>query len=274
MCRRPSRRRSPLLGRPPADTALPVLVNALVSSEQEHVLVLDDYHLISEPEIHEGMRFLLEHLPLDVAPRYRHAGRAAGRPIAAASSRRARRDPQRGSCASARRRLTALLNDTLEAPASAADDLHPSQRPDGGLGRRPVPRRALAARPGRGGLSTRDLGYDRHLVDYLGDEVLASQDPQARSFMVDTCMLDRFCAPLCDAVRGEDTSKRLLKEIAQANLFVVPLDGRRQWFRYHRVFRDVLRRELEDTKFPGAPAPACMPAPARGSPATTTSRPR
>ena len=84
-------------------------------------------------------------------------------------------------------------------------------------------------------------------MDYLGDEVLSAQEPAARRFLLDTCVLDRFCAGLCDAVRGEDSSKRLLEEIEQANLFLVPLDGRREWFRYHHVFRDVLRRELEDT---------------------------
>ena len=63
-------------------------------------------------------------------------------------------------------------------------------------------------------------------------------------------MLDRFCAPLCDAVRGQDGSKRLLDEIERANLFLVPLDDRREWFRYHHVFRDVLRRELEETCSP------------------------
>ena len=84
-------------------------------------------------------------------------------------------------------------------------------------------------------------------MDYLGDEVLSAQEPAARRFLLDTCVLDRFCAGLCDAVRGEDSSKELLGKIEQANLFLVPLDGRREWFRYHHVFRDVLLRELEDT---------------------------
>src|SRR6185295_3030643 len=92
-----------------------------------------------------------------------------------------------------------------------------------------------------------DLAHDRHLVDYLGEEVLSAQEPQARAFLVDTCVLDRFCAPLCDAVRGDERSKRLLSEIERANLFLVPLDERREWFRYHHVFREVLRRELADT---------------------------
>ena len=116
------------------------------------------------------------------------------------------------------------------------------------MGGRPVPRRSVAARPRPARLSRRPPEVDRHLVDYLGDEVLSAQAPEARQFLVDTCVLERFNAPVCDAVRGDDASKALLAEIEQANLFLVPLDGRREWFRYHHVFREVLRRELEDAR--------------------------
>src|SRR4051812_14853763 len=227
-----------------SETALPVLVNTLAHAAHEHVLVLDDYHLISDPAIHDGVRFLLGHLPLTshlvIATR--------SEPPVDVSRLRAR--GELGEILSEQLRFseaeaTALLNDTLELELGA-DDLHRlSDRTEGWAAGLYLA--GLSLRDRVGADLDEDLGYDRHLVDYLGDEVLSSQDPQARSFLVDTCMLDRFCAPLCDAVRGQDTSKRLLKEIAQANLFVVPLDGRRQWFRYHRVFRDVLRRELEDT---------------------------
>lgn len=226
------------------DTALPVLVNALVGADQEHVFVLDDYHLISEPEIHEGVRFLLQHLPLVshlvIATRIE--------PPVDVSRLRAR--GELGEIVSDQLRFShaeaaALLNGRLDLALPTEELQLLSARTEGwaaglylaGLSLRDRTSPALA----------HDLGYDRHLVDYLGDEVLSAQEPQARNFLVDTCVLDRFCAPLCDAVRGEDTSKRLLGEIEQANLFLVPLDGRREWFRYHHVFRDVLLRELEET---------------------------
>ena len=226
------------------DTALPLLVNALVGAEREHVLVLDDYHLISDPEIHKGVRFLVEHLPvvshLVIATRVE--------PPVDVSRLRAR--GELGEILSDQLRFSeaeaaTLLNDTLSLALPAEELELLSARTEG-----------WAAGLYLAGLSLRDrtapdlaeeLGYHRHLVDYLGDEVLSAQDPAARRFLLDTCVLDRFCAPLCDAVRGGDDSKRLLAEIEQANLFLVPLDGRREWFRYHHVFRDVLRRELEET---------------------------
>ena len=227
------------------EAALPVLVNALVASEQEHVFVLDDYHLISAPEVHESVRYLLDHLPivshLVIATRFE--------PPVDVPRLRARgelgeilSDQLRFSDAEAE----TLLNDTLELALPAADLRLLSARTEG-----------WAAGLYLAGLSLRDrhepaladeLGYDRHLVDYLGDEVLSAQEPHAKEFLVDTCVLDRFCAPLCDAVRGDGSSKSLLAQIERANLFLVPLDGRREWFRYHHVFREVLRRELEDSR--------------------------
>ncbi len=142
----------------------------------------------------------------------------------------------------------ALLNDTLELALPAKELQALSARTEGWAAGLYLA--GLSLRDGSSPTLATDLGYHRHLVDYLGDEVLSAQEPEARRFLVDTCVLDRFCAGLCDAVRGEDTSKRLLGEIEQANLFLVPLDGRREWFRYHHVFRDVLLRELEDSASP------------------------
>ena len=142
----------------------------------------------------------------------------------------------------------ALLNDTLELALPAKELQALSARTEGWAAGLYLA--GLSLRDGSSPTLATDLGHHRHLVDYLGDEVLSAQEPEARRFLVDTCVLDRFCAGLCDAVRGEDTSKRLLGEIEQANLFLVPLDGRREWFRYHHVFRDVLLRELEDSASP------------------------
>ena len=227
-----------------AEAALPLLVNALVTSTQEHVLVLDDYHLIREPVIHEGVRLLVARLP--VGSHMVIATRSD--PPVGVSRLRARgelgevlSDHLRFSGAEA----AALLNDAL-ALGLAADQLELIRdRTEGWAAGLYLAGISLRDRPGA--RQAEDLGYDRHLVDYLGDEVLSAQEPQARSFLVDTCVLDRFCAPLCDAVRGADASKRLLGEIERANLFLVPLDERREWFRYHHVFREVLRRELEAT---------------------------
>ena len=226
------------------DAGLPLLINALATAGRPHVLVLDDYHLISDAAVHDGVRFLLEHLPR--ASRLVIATRTE--PPVGISRLRARAeldeiasDQLRFSDAEA----AALLNDTLHLSLASDELARLSARTEGWAAGRYLAGLSLLDRPGS--LAPEDLGYDRHLVDYLGDEVVSAQDDEARAFLVETCVLDRFCAPLCDAVRGRDGSKQQLSEIERANLFLVPLDERREWFRYHHVFRDVLRRELEET---------------------------
>jgi LuxR family maltose regulon positive regulatory protein len=232
-------------GAPIRDAALPLLVNALMAYGAEHVLVLDDYQAISDPALHDDVRFLLDHLPsnshLVIATRVE--------PPLGVPRLRAR--GELGEIASDQLRFSdaeaaALLNDTL-ALALPDDELaRLSARTEGwAAGLYLV---GLSLRDRGGSRNSDDVVYDRHLVDYLGDEVVSAQDPEARAFLIDTCVLDRLCAPLCDALRGAGDSKRLLGEIERANLFLVPLDERREWFRYHHVFRDVLRRELEDTR--------------------------
>jgi LuxR family transcriptional regulator, maltose regulon positive regulatory protein len=226
------------------EAALPILLNALVTSAQEHVLVLDDYHVIRDLAIHEGVRFMLAHLPvvshLVIATRVEP-------PVEVA---RLRARGELGEIVShhlgfSDAEAAALLNDTLalELPAEQLQLLRAET--EGWAAGLYLAGLSLRDRPGP--RRADDLGHDRHLVDYLGDEVLSGQEAQARAFLVDTCVLDRFCAPLCDAMRADHASKRLLAEIERANLFLVPLDERREWFRYHHVFREVLRRELDDT---------------------------
>ena len=229
------------------DAALPLLINALATAGRPYVLVLDDYHLITDVAVHEGVRFLLDHLP-----------RAAHLVIATRTEppigiSRLRARAELDEIASEQLRFSqaeaaALLNDTL-ALALAPDELTLlSERTEGWAAGLYLAGLSLRDRPGP--RDAEELAYDRHLFDYLGDEVVSAQDPRARSFLVETCVLDRLSAPLCDAVRGEGGSKALLSEIERANLFLVPLDERREWFRYHHVFRDVLRRELQDSRPP------------------------
>ena len=89
-------------------------------------------------------------------------------------------------------------------------------------------------------------GDDRYIVDYLVDEVLQRQPDRVRSFLLQTSILDRLSGPLCDAVTGQDDGRAMLEALERDNLFVVPLDDRRHWYRYHHLFADVLRARLLD----------------------------
>ena len=89
-------------------------------------------------------------------------------------------------------------------------------------------------------------GDDRYIVDYLVEEVLQRQPEHVRSFLLQTSILDRLSGPLCDAVTGQDGGKAMLEALERGNLFLVPLDDRRQWYRYHQLFADVLQAHLLD----------------------------
>ena len=89
-------------------------------------------------------------------------------------------------------------------------------------------------------------GDDRYIVDYLVEEVLQRQPEHVRRFLLQTSILDRLSGPLCDAVTGRDGGRATLEALDRGNLFLVPLDDRRQWYRYHHLFADVLRARLLD----------------------------
>jgi LuxR family maltose regulon positive regulatory protein len=91
-------------------------------------------------------------------------------------------------------------------------------------------------------------GSHRYVIDYLADEVLAQQPAEVRDFLRQTAILDRLTAPLCDAVTGRDDSAARLKQLEQANLFLIPLDDRREWYRYHQLFADFLRTDLDEAR--------------------------
>ena len=93
----------------------------------------------------------------------------------------------------------------------------------------------------------RFTGADWHIVNYLGDKVLTSQPPLVREFLLVTSVLNRMCAPLCDALTGRPDGAELISEIHRANLFLIPLDDERRWFRYHHLFGELLRHELSRT---------------------------
>jgi LuxR family maltose regulon positive regulatory protein len=96
-------------------------------------------------------------------------------------------------------------------------------------------------------------GDNRYVVDYLVEEVLQRQPERVRSFLLQTSILERLSGPLCDAVTGQERSNVLLEALERGNLFVVPLDDRRHWFRYHHLFADVLRARLMEEQPDRAP---------------------
>jgi len=225
------------------DAALATLLNELCLLGQPVTLVLDDYHLVTDGSVHDGMSFLIEHLP----PTLRVVVATRSDPPLPLARLRGRGELVEIRAADLRFRdeeARALFNGALGLTLDAGDVARLQARTEGwaaGL--------CLAALSLRGRTDARSFiddfaGDDRHIVDYLGSEVVATQAIEVREFLLRTSILDRLCGPLCDAVTDGIGSARMLERIERANLFLVPLDSRREWYRYHHLFGDLLRHEL------------------------------
>ena len=225
------------------ETGLSTLLNAAAGDAATTVVAFDDFHLITDPSIHEAVAFLVEHLPetLRIVMTSRNDP-----PIGLARLRargdlaEIRSDDLRFSDDDA----AALLNGAtgLELPAGQVAALR--SRTEGWAAGLYLAGLSLRGRDDADAFIADFAGDDRMVVDYLAAEVLEGQAPERRDFLLRTAVLGRLSGPLCDAVTGAAGSARVLEELERSNLFLVPLDNRREWYRYHHLFGELLRHEL------------------------------
>ena len=226
---------------------LPALINELAALPVPVVLVLDDYHVISERDCHEQIAFLLRHMPpsLQIVLVTRAQPQL---PLA-----RLRTAGELAEIRAADLRFTAgqaatLIDSVADVRLSDPDLADLMERTEGwpaGI--------YLAALPLRGHPSPHAFvrqftGDNRFVVDFLAEEVLGRQPREVQQFLARTCILGRFCAPLCDAVTESAGAADLIEVLERENLFIVPLDDTRQWYRYHHLFAEVLRGQLTRTE--------------------------
>jgi LuxR family maltose regulon positive regulatory protein len=221
---------------PAVDLALPVLLNELAASDTEHVLVLDDYHLLSDPRIHEAVEFLVAYLP--PALRLVVAGRAdpplrVARLRARGELTELRAAHLRFAPDEAAALVSTVAGVELDRPAAEAV----WKRTEGWAAGLQLAALALRADPGA------RHGDDRHLFDYFAAEVLPGLAPRQRDLLVRSAPLELLSGSLCDAALGTTGSAEVLDELVRADLFVAPLGGDRPWYRCHRLLRDALLHE-------------------------------
>jgi LuxR family maltose regulon positive regulatory protein len=226
---------------------LPALINELDHLEEPLVLVLDDYHALENTEIHEAITFLLDHSPS--ALRLVIATRSdPPLPLARLRARGELLEIRAGDLRFEPEESARFLNDVLGLGLDPDDVLRLHARTEGWAAGLYLAALSLRGREDPAPFITAFAGDDRHVVDYLGAEVLQSQPEVVRMFMLRTSILDRLSARLCDAVAEITGSADMLRSIEQANLFLVPLDSRRRWYRYHHLFRSLLLHELARTE--------------------------
>ncbi|HSJ44638.1 MAG TPA: LuxR C-terminal-related transcriptional regulator [Euzebyales bacterium] len=234
-------------GLDPLDVAVPTLINDLTAAGGHRVLVLDDYHLVTDRRIHEAVEFFLTYLPsglrVVIAARF-----DPQLPIARLRARGQLVEIRQVDLAFTPPEAAGLVTDVAE---DALDPPHISglvERTEGwaaGLHLAALTLRGTADPAGRAEVIR---GDDRHVMDYLGHEVLAALPDDQRRFVLRSSVLDRLCGALCDVALERDGSGRVLAALERAGLFLVALDEQREWYRYHRLFRDAMRRELTRTE--------------------------
>lgn len=235
------------MGADPAQVVLPTLLNDLDTIAAPVVLVLDDYHLVVGRAVHEQLAFFISRMPanlhLVLATRSDPALPLA-RLRASGELAEVRTEDLRFGTIEADH----LLNDVLGLGLAPADVQLLHRRTEGWAAGLYLAALSLAGRADTATFIRTFAGDNRHIVDYLMAEVLDGQPPNLRSFLLRTSVLGRLSGPLCDAVLQTSGSASVLQKIERENLFVVPLDTSRHWYRYHQLFAELLRTELRRTE--------------------------
>jgi LuxR family maltose regulon positive regulatory protein len=230
---------------PPIETVLTVLLNDLGAIAADVVLVLDDYHVIDARDVHYGMTFLLDHLP----PRLHVVIASRSDPALPLAGLRARGGLAEIRAAELRftpDEAAAYLNGMMGLQLTARDVAALEARTEGWIAALQLAALSMQGRDDIAGFIAGFAGDDRYVVDYLAEEVLQRQSDRVQTFLLQTSILGRLSGPLCDAVTGQDGGKAMLEALDRGNLFLVPLDDRRRWYRYHHLFADVLHARLLD----------------------------
>ncbi len=235
-------------GQTSVESVLAGVVNELSVQSGDVVLVLDDYHLADSVEVAAGMTFLVDHMP----PQLRVVISTRADPALPLSRLRARGELLEIRASDLRftgDEVTTYLNDLHGFGLTASDIASLETRTEGWVAALQLAAISLRDRDDPSAFIAGFAGDDRFVVDYLADEVLSRQPDDVRRFLLDTSVLSRLTGPLCDAlsppppVRGR-SGKAMLETLDRANLFLVPLDDHRTWYRYHHLFGDVLRSHL------------------------------
>src|SRR5215472_2927195 len=233
--------------------ALTSLINELVAFSQETAPILDDYHLIREPAIHDSLQFVLDHLPSclhlclssRVEPSLSLARlRAKGQVV------EIRETDLRLSGEEAARFLKEVMNLSL----SEEDIGHLEQRTEGWIAGLQLAALSLRRHTDASAFVQAFAGSHRLILDFVQEEILEPLPQEQQRFLLHTSVLDRMNADLCQRLSGEQASQQMLEELERAHLFLIPLDEERRWYRFHTLFREVLLARLQAASRSRCPA--------------------
>lgn len=232
---------------------LSALVNDLTYLDDPIILVLDDYHVISAQEIHAGLTFLLDHIP----PSLHLVIATRADPLLPISRLRVRGRLTELRVADLRfndAEAAVFLNTLMKLGLSETDIHALEERTEGWIAGLQLAALSMQGLQDTHAFIQAFTGRQYFVLEYLVDEVLRRQPQALQQFLIETSILNRMCAPLCDAVTGISNSEMVLDDLHRRNLFLVPLDGEHFWFRYHHLFADFLKSHLSRTRTNDLPA--------------------
>ncbi len=229
------------------ESLLASLLNEIAAIPNDFVLVLDDYHVIDSEPVDQALSYLLDHLPQQMhllittredpslpLPRYRANGQMIE--IRAVDLRFT---PEEAG---------AFLNQMMHLDLSAESIAALDARTEGWITGLQLAALSMHGRSDMAGFIQAFTGSHRFVLDYLVEEVLQHEPELIRSFLLQTAILDHFCAPLCNAVTERNDGKKMLDTLERGNMFLIPLDDQRQWYRYHHLFAEVLQTHLLESQ--------------------------
>ena len=226
-----------------AETVLTLLVNQLSKIPGKLVLVLDDYHLAASRGVNEALTFLLEHMPAQlhvVVASREEPDISLGRLRVSGQLVEIRQQDLRFGLEEA----DAFFNQGGDVRLSKSQVSALEARTEGWVSGLKLAAQSLRMHKDPETFIASFTGSHQFVQDYLVEEVLRQQSTDVQSFLLCTSVLDRLCGPLCDAVLQNHGGEDILHQLDQANLFIVPLDSERRWYRYHHLFSDLLRQRL------------------------------
>jgi LuxR family maltose regulon positive regulatory protein len=227
-----------------AESVLTELLNDFTEIDEHCILVFDDYHLIHDNTIHGYLNFLVEHLPRKLhivlctradPPLHLAALRACGQLT----------ELRAGDLRFTREETAEFLNRLMGLDLSIPDIEVLADHTEGWIAGLQMAAVSLQGRGDASGFIQSFTGSNRYILDYLVEEVLSRQPESIQQFLLKTSILDRLTGPLCEVISGQPDSGTILEQLERNNLFIVPLDSERSWYRYHLLFADLLRHRAE-----------------------------
>ncbi len=225
------------------EVILTTLLNEISTTPENFLLVLDDYHSIDSQGVDQALAFLIEHQPpqmhLVIATR-----EDPSLPLARLRVRGQLTELRAADLRFTPAEAAEFLNRMMGLNLSNGDVAALETRTEGWIAGLQLAALSMQGREDIANFIRAFTGSNRFVLDYLAEEVLQRQPESARNFLLQTAILERFCAPLCNAITEREDGKDMLSALEYSNLFLVPLDDKRQWYRYHHLFAEVLQSYL------------------------------